>query len=76
MRVIVQSSLPGAPPALVSDAQTLARSLPFLASDPAELSAQASELCPACQSEVKLEDPVHGVCLNGHVWREEFPIQR
>ena len=70
LRVVVQCMLPGTPPELSVEAETLAKKAtsPFPSSGGENGS--LLEKCPACGVEVPLTDTISAVCSNGHRWCE------
>lgn len=70
LRVVVQCMLPGTPPELSVEAETLAEKA--TSSFPSSGGANGSllEKCPACGVEIPLRDTASAVCSNGHRWCE------
>ncbi|KAG9312802.1 hypothetical protein JVU11DRAFT_6218 [Chiua virens] len=69
LRVVVQSRLAGSPADLSGEAEALSTKVnAAIAIDPSI--AGLHELCPACHTEVPLEDITRAVCPSGHYWGE------
>ncbi|KAH7882278.1 transcription factor IIIC subunit delta N-term-domain-containing protein, partial [Phlebopus sp. FC_14] len=67
LRIVVQSLLPGSPLDLSSEAQALSDKVSAgITIDPT--TAGLHELCPACHTEVPLQDITQATCPNGHSW--------
>jgi general transcription factor 3C protein 4 len=68
-RIVAQSLLSGVPPDLSQEAQNvLAEMRAVVPSVVESLSITSNEQCPACQTEISLQDITNAVCLNGHTW--------
>lgn len=73
LRMVVQSLLPGSPPDLSIEGQSLSFMVQAIAPTEPEsalASNDLSEYCPACRVEVPLQDITTAVCSNGHTWGE------
>lgn len=69
LRVVVQSRLAGSPADLSREAEALSNKVnAAIAIDPSI--AGLHELCPACHTEVPLEDITRAACPSGHSWGE------
>ena len=69
LRVVVQSRLAGSPVDLSREAEALSSKVnAAIAIDPSI--AGLHELCPACHTEVPLEDITRATCPSGHSWGE------
>ncbi|RDB16625.1 hypothetical protein Hypma_002848 [Hypsizygus marmoreus] len=71
LRMVVQSLLPGSPPDLSEEGNSLsAISQTTVFPDPqsAPVTNSFNEVCPACRVEVPLEDITTAICSNGHTW--------
>ncbi|KDQ50704.1 hypothetical protein JAAARDRAFT_199699 [Jaapia argillacea MUCL 33604] len=71
MRIVVQSSLPGSPPDLSAEAQELSNRV--MSTVPIDAQSMETfhgfeEFCPACNTQVQLQQLTSAVCPNGHVW--------
>jgi len=66
-REVVQSLLPGSPQDLADEAQALSDILTTsFATHPGVTGLH--ELCPACHTDVPLQDVTRAICPNGHTW--------
>ena len=76
-RMVVQSLLPGSPPALSEEGRNLSNLVQHLVgtgtlteeSPSFDIASQLNEVCPACGVQVPLKDITMAVCGNGHSWR-------
>ncbi|KAF8141842.1 transcription factor IIIC subunit delta N-term-domain-containing protein [Boletus edulis] len=67
LRVVVQSRLAGSPVDLAHEAEALSSKVNgAIAIDPSKTGLH--ELCPACHTEVPLEDITQATCPSGHTW--------
>lgn len=70
-RMVVQSLLDGSPPDLSEEGRHLwqiARAAVTQGEQPPSAENSFNERCPACNSEVPLQDITSAVCPNGHMW--------
>ncbi|KAG7450657.1 uncharacterized protein BT62DRAFT_984993 [Guyanagaster necrorhizus] len=66
LRMVVQSLLPGCPQDLLSEGQDISEKIKALF--PNQASNGFAERCPACQTEIPLEDITVARCPFGHIW--------
>lgn len=70
LRMVVQSLLPGSPPDLTAEGQSLSDSLhTVVPPGSSDIFIGLNEECPACKAEVQLENITSAVCPSGHTWR-------
>ena len=70
LRVVLQSLLPGTPEDLSTEAHQLSNTVNALLppGNGEEASSGLEETCPACGTEVALDNIASARCANGHVW--------
>jgi general transcription factor 3C polypeptide 4 len=67
--MVVQSSLPGCPPELHTEARSLSSAVQANGIvDEQDIFSAFDELCPACHVAVPLLNITSAMCTNGHVW--------
>lgn len=65
--------LPGTPPDLEAEAESLAEKVQAGTSSGSQASVASlglAESCPACHTQISLTDIATATCPNGHIWRE------